>query len=193
MTTIVTTQSKSYAVMVSDQGITSDLIHPQMPKIVKQGTWLIGVCGTDRVCDVIQYATKLPKPPATLTGKNIEDWYPWIVTRVIPVIQKAIQENLHKDYWNTLGESQAIIVTHGKAFLIGETLGLTKAHPYWAIGSGSHLAMGCLSQKVTAVDWKNRHSTYAKEAIEVAKLHDPFTRGEVTGYKSYASGKITTL
>lgn len=192
MTTIATTVSSSYASILSDQGITSDLIHPEMTKVVKQGTWLIGVCGDDRVCDVVQYATKFPKVPENLVGRPIEEWYPWIVTKVITEIQNAIQEHLHKDNWN-LGESSVLLVTHGHSFLVSETLGVVKAEPYWAIGSGSQLAMGVLSQKRTESNWRSAHGSYAKQAVEVAEIHDPFTRGKVSGYKSYPSGKITEI
>ena len=192
MTTIATTVSSNYASIYSDQGITSDLIHPEMNKIVRQGTWLIGVCGDDRACDVVQYATKFPKVPDTLIGKPIEEWYPWIVTKVITQIQNAIQEHLHKDNWN-LGESSVLLVTHGHSFLVSETLGVVKAEPYWAIGSGSQLAMGALSQKRNEADWRTSHGDYAKQAVEVAEIHDPFTRGKVSGYKSYPTGKITEI
>lgn len=193
MTTIVTTSSPGYAAIVADQGITGTLMHPEMGKVVRQDTWLIGVSGEDRVCDVIQYAVKYPKVPATLSGKKLEEWYAWVVTRVIPQIQKVTQEDLHKDYWNTIGESEILLVTHGKCFLVGGTLGVTKAEPYWAIGSGGQLAMGVLSQKIQNPDWKTKHGSYAAESVEVAKIHDPFTRGPVSGYKSYSSGKIVAI
>ena len=192
MTTIVTTQSKSHAVIVSDQGITSDLIHPNMPKIVKQGTWLIGVCGTDRVCDVVQYTTKLPKVPETLIDKPLDEWYPWIVTKVISEIQRAIHENLGKET-KELDGSDLLLVTHGHAFYISETLGLSKAEPYWSVGSGGNLALGYLSEKHTRPDWNTKHGDFAKEAITISGKLDPFTRGNPIGYKSYPSGKITTL
>ncbi len=192
MTTIITTVSPSYATMVADQGITSDLTHPNMNKIVKQDTWLIGVCGTDRVCDVVQYATKYPKVPATLLTKKTDDWYKWVVTRVIPQIQRAVQDHISRDNWN-LGESEILLVTHGHAFLVSETLGVTKAEPYWAVGSGSQLAIGAISERYSRPDWKAKHTDYAKESVAVAQLHDPFTRGKITGYKSYPSGKISVI
>jgi hypothetical protein len=193
MTTIATTASSNYATMVADQGITGDLMHPDMNKIVKQGTWLIGVCGEDRICDVIQYGVKFPKVPDTLVGKGLDEWLPWVVTKVIPLIQNAVHANLHKDLWNTIGESEILLVTHGKAFLVGETLGVTRAEPYWAIGSGSHLAMGSLVEKNSRADWRGQHAVFAKEAVETAERHDPYTRGKVSGYKSYPSGKISAI
>ncbi len=192
MTTIATTVSSNYASIFADQGITSDVIQPDMSKIVRQGTWLIGVCGDDRVCDVVQYATKLPAVPQNLIGKPIEDWYPWIVTKVVTQIQNTVQEHLHKDNWN-LGESSVLLVTHGHSFLISESLGVSKAEPYWAIGSGAQLALGVLSDSYAGTTWQSKHSDYAKHSVEVAQRHDPFTRGKVTGFKSYPSGKITEI
>lgn len=192
MTTIVTTASKNYTVMVADRGITSDLMHPEMKKIVKQGTWLIGVSGEDRICDVIQYVVRFPKVPASLIGGELEDWIPWVVTRVVPTVQKAIQENLSKESWS-IGDSEILLVTHGKAFLLSGTLGVTVAEPYWAIGSGAQVAVGSLAGKNNRTDWKTLHANYAREAVEIAERHDPFTRGEVSGYKSYPSGKLSPI
>lgn len=193
MTTIVTTKASNYAVLLADSGITSDLMHPEMDKIVQQGTWLIGVVGEDRICDVVQYAVKYPKVPETLAARPIKEWLPWVVTKVIPEIQKAAQLNLPKEMQNPLGESSVILVTHGNAFLIGENLGLTIAEPYWAIGSGGQLAMGSLAEKNFALEWKLKHQEFARAAVQAAQKHDPFTRGKVTGYKSYPSGKIVSF
>jgi hypothetical protein len=193
MTTIVTTASDSYAVMLGDQGITSDLIHPNMNKITKSGTWLIGVCGEDRICDVLQYAVSYPAVPPSLVNKPTDEWYAWMVKQVIPKIAVAVESSLHKAYRGTIGESEVILISHGHAFLIGETLGITKAEPYWAIGSGSHLAMGALAVDKSAADWNKNHASKARVAIGVAQLHDPYTRGNITGYRSDRSGKITKI
>jgi hypothetical protein len=53
--------------------------------------------------------------------------------------------------------------------------------------------MGSLSEKTTRTDWNSKHAEFAKDAIEAAKLHDPYTRGKVTGYRSYPSGKIMVI
>lgn len=193
MTTIVVTASSSHASMFGDQGITSNLVHPDMNKIVQQGTWLIAVCGEDRICDVVQYAARFPKVPENLIKKSTDEWYPWIVTKVIPQIQKAVEENLHKSYHNSIGESEALIVSHGKSFLIGESLGITKAEPYWGVGSGASLAMGALAKSQYEPDWGKNHQEYARQSIEIAQIHDPYTRGKITGYKSLPSGRIIPI
>jgi ATP-dependent protease HslVU (ClpYQ) peptidase subunit len=116
-----------------------------------------------------------------------------MVKQVIPKIAVAVESSLHKAYRGTIGESEVILISHGHAFLIGETLGITKAEPYWAIGSGSHLAMGALAVDKSAADWNKNHASKARVAIGVAQLHDPYTRGNITGYRSDRSGKITKI
>jgi len=190
VTTIVTTTSARYATLFADQGITGDYIHPDMGKIIQQGTWLIGVAGDSRVCDVLQYGVKYPKPPESLVKKPIEDWYGFIVTKVIPAIAKATSEQLPKNDGNTLGDSDLLLVTHGKAFFIGASLGLIKATPYWAIGSGEGLALGVLSTHGANADWDNAHKHFAMEAMAAAKKHDPYTRGAITGWISYPTGRV---
>jgi hypothetical protein len=190
MTTVVATYSIEFATMYADEGITGDYIHPDMNKIHRQGSWLIGVCGEDRVCDILQYVVKYPEPPRYLLKKPDEEWFAWIATRVIPVISKAIEKSMHKSYWGTIGDSEVLLVTHGRAFLIGETLGVTRAHPYWSVGSGSAVALGSLASTVASKDWMSYHDKYARKSIVTAQKHDPYTRGKISGYRSYPNGAI---
>lgn len=168
-------------------------MHPNMNKIVQQNAWLIGVCGEDRICDILQYVVKYPVVPKTLVKKPIEEWYSWIATRVIPIIATAIQNSLHKSYAGTIGDSELLLATHGHVFLIGETLGITNAEPYWSIGSGSHLAMGALTTQQYDPKWKEEHHKFGKIAISIAQQHDPYTRGGITGYLSYPDGFIEKI
>ena len=193
MTTIVTTHSPEYTAMYADEGITSDYIHPDMNKIIRKKSWLIGVCGGDRVCDVLQYVVKYPDPPQYLSEDSDEAWLSWVVNRIVPEINKAIDKHLPKSYKDNMGESQILLVTHGRSFLIADTLGVTKAQPYWSIGSGFALALGYLASVSHSKDWEPNHSTYAKKAVETAQKHDPFTRGTIRGYASYKDGSVKEL
>ena len=189
MTTIVTTVNNKSAIMLGDSGITGYLKHPDMNKIVRQGTWLIGVCGDNRICDLLQYQVSYPKPPVSLIKKPVDEWYKWVVKTVVPKIIDAVDHNLHKSYRGTIGDSEALIITHGRAFYIDEGLGIGKAEPYWAVGSGSHLALGSLATQSENTEWEE-HYTYARQAIEMAQVYDPYTRGNISGYISHRSGKI---
>jgi 20S proteasome alpha/beta subunit len=183
VTTIITTTGNNFATLTADQGITSNLIHPDMHKIVQQDTWLIGVAGSARVCDQLQYSIEYPKPPLDVVKSG--NWMKWIVTKVIPLIDHVVKD---KEM-----DAEAILVTHGKSFLIGEDLSVLTAQPYWAIGSGAELAIGSLTDKQYLVGWNKNHDLSALRAIEAASMHDPNTRGTVDQYKSYTNGKVIKL
>ena len=180
MTTIITTTGNNFCTLTADQGITSDLIHPDMPKIVQQDTWLIGVAGSARVCDQLQYGIDYPKPPIDVVKSGV--WLKWLVTKVIPLIDYVIKD---KEM-----EAEALLITHGKAFLIGEDLSVITAQPYWAIGTGADLAIGSLADKQYKPDWHKNHDLSALRAIESASMHDPNTRGTIDQYRSYSNGKV---
>ena len=180
MTTIITTTGNNFATLTADQGITSNLIHPDMHKIVQQDTWLIGVAGSARVCDQLQYSIEYPKPPVEVVKSG--DWLKWLVTKVIPLIDDTIKD--------TEMEAEALLVTHGKAFLIGENLSVLTAAPYWAIGSGADLALGSLADKQYLPDWNKNHDLSALRAMECASMHDPNTRGTIDQYRSLPNGKV---
>jgi 20S proteasome alpha/beta subunit len=180
MTTIITTTGNNFATLTADQGITSNLIHPDMHKIVQQDTWLIGVAGSARVCDQLQYSIEYPKPPAEVVKSG--EWMKWLVTKVIPLIDYVVKD---KEM-----DAECLLITHGKAFLIGEDLSVLTAAPYWAIGSGADLALGSLADKQYKPDWNKNHDLSALRAMECASMHDPNTRGTINQFKSYANGKI---
>jgi len=180
MTTIVTTTGNNFATLTADQGITSNLIHPDMHKIVQQDTWLIGVAGSARVCDQLQYAIEYPKPPIEVVRAG--KWLKWIVTQVITLIEPIVKDGEM--------DAEALLITHGKAFLVSENLSVLSAKPYWAIGSGAELALGCLAEGQYKNDWHKNHDLSALHAMEVASMHDPSTRGTLDQYRSYTNGKV---
>jgi ATP-dependent protease HslVU (ClpYQ) peptidase subunit len=182
MTTIISTVGNNTATMTADRGITSDLIHPDMPKIVQQDSWLIGVAGSSRVCDQLQYSIEYPKPPQELLRQSQEQWYGWIVTKVISLIDDTIKD--------TEMEAEALFITHGKAFLISENLSVLSAAPYWAIGSGAEIALGSLATSAYNPDWHKNHDLSGKHAGQIAGMHDPNTRGTLDQYTSCHTGKV---
>ena len=180
MTTIITTTGNNFATITADQGITSNLIHPDMHKIVQQDTWLIGVAGSARVCDQLQYSIEYPKPPVEVVKSG--EWMRWIVTKVIPLIDDNIKDSEM--------EAECLLLTHGQSFLVSENFSVLTAKPYWAIGTGAELALGSLAEKQYKPDWNKNHDLSALRAIEAASMHDPNTRGTIDQYKSYTNGKI---
>lgn len=197
MTTIGVTWSDDRCVIMSESGITDESFTtaPPMNKIVRQGDWLIAAAGADRVCDVLQYVIKYPTVPPTLKKKTDDaSWYEYIAKRIIPLIRKVAQDELTldtKDGVAELPESELILITHGKAFSISNTLGISRCTPYWAIGSGGSLALGSLATAFRkAKDWKTNHPTHLYEAIQTAITHDSFSHPPIYGWVSLPSGMI---
>jgi hypothetical protein len=182
MTTIITTTGNNFATLTADQGITSNLIHPDMHKIVQQDTWLIGVAGSARVCDQLQYSIEYPKPPVDVVKSG--EWMKWLVTKVIPLMDDTVKD--------TEMEAEALLITHGQAFMISENLSVLTASPYWAIGTGAELALGSLADKQYLPGWNKNHDLSALRAMECASMHDPNTRGTINQFKSYTNGKVIT-
>jgi 20S proteasome alpha/beta subunit len=184
MTTIISTTGNNYACVVADRGITSDLIHHDLEKVVQQGSWLIAGSGSSRACDVLQFGVKFPKPPVSLQSKSDNEWRGWVVSSVVPVIQKAF-----KDGQVEADDFEAILITHGRSYHLDSTLGVLSAYPYWAIGSGAQLAIGYLSDAQYSENWYKNNDLVAKYAAQIASMHDPNTRGTLDLWISDHSGK----
>jgi ATP-dependent protease HslVU (ClpYQ) peptidase subunit len=166
-----------------------------MKKIVKQNEWLIACAGADRTCDVLQYITKYPAIPPTLTKNKIdEDWYKWVAKRIIPIIRKSAQDELSldtKDGVAELPESELILVSHAKAFGISGSMGISRLKPYWAIGSGGTLALGSLATAYkNNEDWDSNAKEYLIDALEVAVKHDSFSHKPINGFTSFNNGRV---
>ena len=197
MTTIGIAATNKQCVMMSESGITDESFHtaPPMNKIIRQGEWLIAAAGADRVCDVLQYLVKYPAVPPQLKKKeDIMSWYQWVAKRIIPLIRKVAQEQLTldvKDGVAELPDSELLLVTHGKAFSISNTLGISRCTPYWAIGSGGSLALGSLSTAFRKTNnWADSHAKHLYQAIETAITHDSFSHPPIYGWVSQSNGTI---
>lgn len=196
MTTIAIASTDTECLMMSESGITDESFTtaPPMNKIIRQGEWLIAAAGSDRVCDTLQYIVKYPAIPPILKKKTDDiSWYQYIAKRIIPIIRKVAQDELTldtKDGVAELPESELILVTHGRAFSISNTLGISRCTPYWAIGSGGTLALGSLSTDYHRGDWKENHDLYLFNAMQTAVRHDSFSHKPIYGYVSHKNGKI---
>lgn len=183
MTTIVTTTSSNWATLVADRGITGDLVMPDMRKVVVQNKWLIGVAGDIRACDLLQYGVKYPSA-TKLANTSKDNWFSFMVTKVVPLMKNALKGETDQDF-------EAILVTHAKAFLITNDFGVLDASPYWAIGSGAKLAIGHLATFQYSENWHKNHDLMARQAVEVASMHDINTRGGIDVLVSYHTGHIS--
>jgi len=198
MTTIGVTCSTDKCYIMSESGITDESGHtaPPMNKIIRQGDWLIAAAGADRVCDVLQYIIKYPViPPAMKKKTSDQDWFAYIAKRIIPIIRKGMQDELSletKDGVAELPDSEFFLITHGRAFSISNTLGISEVKPYWAIGSGGTLALGSLANSyANNLDWAKNQGIHLLNAIQASIKHDSFSHPPIYGWLSQASGKIT--
>lgn len=196
MTTIAVTCAEDRCYIMAESGITDESFHtaPPMNKIIRQGDWLIACAGADRVCDVLQYVVKYPVIPPTLKKKTTDqDWFAYMAKRIIPIIRKAMQDELSletKDGVAEIPDSEFVLITHGRAFSISNTLGISEVKPYWAIGSGGSLALGSLATDYRRNDWEELQDLYIYNAIETAIKHDSFSHPPIYGWVSYTNGKI---
>jgi len=197
MTTIAIAWTDKACYIASESGITDEQFHtmPPMRKIVRQNEWLIACAGADRTCDVLQYITKYPSIPPMLTkAKKDEDWYKYIAKRIIPIIRKSAQDELSldtKDGVAELPDSELILVTHGKAFGISSSMGISRLNPYWAIGSGGSLALGSLATSFkNNDDWQTNAKEYLIDALQIAIRHDSFSHKPINGYTSFNNGRV---
>jgi ATP-dependent protease HslVU (ClpYQ) peptidase subunit len=183
MTTIVTTTGSNWATLAADRGITGDLVMPDMRKVVVQNKWLIGVAGDIRACDLLQYGVKYPSA-TKMANQAKSEWFSFIVTKVVPLMKAALKGENEQEF-------EAILVTYGHSFLITNEFGVLDASPYWAIGSGAKLALGHVASFQYSENWHKNHDLMARQAIEVASMHDINTRGGIDVFVSHHTGHIT--
>lgn len=184
--------------MACDSGITdgAEQIMPPMTKIVNQGSWLIAVAGEDRTCDVLQYIVKYPTIPNGLINKPLIDWLSFLTKKVIPIIRKTSQNELSLDIDKGvayLPDNDLILATHGKAFYISATLGINSLEPYWAIGSGSSLAIGSLATAYKPKTWEKDFTKACKESVRVAIRHDSYSHEPIQAWLSRSDGFVNEI
>jgi len=197
MTTIAIAWTPKVLYIAADSGITDGnfATMPSMEKIVRQNDWLIAGAGLDRTTDVLQLVTKYPSiPPRLKRNRTNEAWLQWMAKRIVPKIRKTAQDEMSLDTKDGVAEipdSDFIYISHGKGFLISASLGITLIEPYWAIGSGSQLAIGSLATSYDNKDWDKKAKDYLVQALKTAIRHDSFSHPPITMWASHTTGGIT--
>lgn len=129
-------------------------------KVFKRGPVTFGFAGAVRDKNLLQHALKVPK----FDLKAESDPHKWVVTKLIPAIQKTLEENgsLENDKGFTSSDSHLIISVKGLCGYVGHTFSLWGTdEDMWAVGSGSEYALGAMTVGATP-----------QEAVTVAGLHD---------------------
>lgn len=129
-------------------------------KIFKRGPVTFGFAGAVRDMNLLQYSLKMPK--FDLKAEN--NPRKWVVTKLIPAIQKTLEDNgsLETDKGYSSSDSHLIIAVKGLCGYVGQTFSLAGTEEdMWAVGTGSEYAIGAMTFGATP-----------REAVAVAGLHD---------------------
>ena len=107
------------------------------PKVYEVDKYIIGVCGSPLMMNVIQYHLKLPSPPA----KNLMGF---MSKTAIPKIKECVRER-GGTYDKLPDGSQLLVGVSGRLVAVDNNTQIYEPREnYHAIGSGAQLAKGCL-------------------------------------------------
>jgi ATP-dependent protease HslVU (ClpYQ) peptidase subunit len=112
----------------------------QMPKIYKKGNFLIGTAGSARGGQVLAFDIDIPN---IIEG---QDELEYLVINFIDALRKANKEAGHHYIENETEQSDihVLIGLNGRLFYIENYYYVHEIVDYFAIGSGSHFALGSL-------------------------------------------------
>lgn len=169
MTCIVAIETSTGVVMGADSLCTakrgdSTILHADSPKVFFVGEYLIGVAGSARVSNVIQYM-KLPR----MAGK---DDMRHMATRVVPKIREAL---IRSGCMADAGDDEAfcaniLVAVWGHVYTIEGDLNLSRCEErYSAVGSGAAWALGSLHATEAAGINITRPKARARMALEAAE------------------------
>lgn len=116
------------------------------PKIRDHDGIIVGCAGSVRISQVIDH--ELDWDDLAMRLHASDDPYTWAVKKLIPAIRSSLGDHAAltvTDGVAAVHESEALIVVHGRIYMIGGDLQVYEnAEPYAAIGSGSEIAIGSL-------------------------------------------------
>jgi ATP-dependent protease HslVU (ClpYQ) peptidase subunit len=166
MTTIVGLCKNGTVTLGADSQVTDDdrrhnsLI---MEKITKNNGYLIAGSGDSTPCDILQHIFK-PPVPTVAERKNM---YKFMITKFVPAMREALEENGWKPTPNDDSGFSMLIAFDGELFDIGDDFSvLLNDTGIYGVGNGSKYAIGALSVGASV-----------EKALEVAADNDIYTSG----------------
>jgi ATP-dependent protease HslVU (ClpYQ) peptidase subunit len=146
--------------MGCDSMASSDYVKAEMrvPKIFRVGEMLIGVCGSLRVRDIVEFVPL----PARLESDTNDRGY--LVTSYVPQLRNALKEAgvLDADEVDSF-DGGMLIAYRGRLFQVYSDFAIMEQER-WAVGSGSDYALGSLFS--TSGDPQKRIKTALQAACE---------------------------
>ncbi len=134
---------------------------PAAPKIFARGRYLLGVCGSYRVAQILRFRTELPDVPKS------EDLEAFIIRELVPTIRRAVKtEGVAGRGRALLGEKTALLLgCRGQLWHIGADLTVLPETGFAAIGSGRLRAYAALhALEAAGVEPPRRRLELALEA-----------------------------
>jgi ATP-dependent protease HslVU (ClpYQ) peptidase subunit len=136
------------------------------PKVVRTGDLLVGVCGSLRVRDTVEYVA-LPE-----RGEAMKDDREYLVRSYVPHLRAALKDAgvLATDDGLDEVDSNMLLAYRKRLYSLYDDFSLLE-HAEWAVGSGSEYALGSLFS--TSGDPAKRIKTALQAACEFSPSCGP--------------------
>jgi ATP-dependent protease HslVU (ClpYQ) peptidase subunit len=156
VTTIIGVVKNGHVILGADSQVTSQSrpnMHPKMQKITNNNGYLIAGSGDSTPCDILQHIFIPPVP----TIAERKDLYKFMITKFVPAMREALDENGYK--LDGVDKDAGFEIDSDFSVLLnGEGI--------YGIGSGSPFAIGALSMGGTV-----------EQSLEIAVKNDIYTSG----------------
>jgi ATP-dependent protease HslVU (ClpYQ) peptidase subunit len=180
MTTMVAVQGQNWTAVACDSQVTEDnrvfMLPKENPKIVKNGSYLLGAAGDMRAVNLLAHEFKPPTPPANCTGVKLDKF---ISNKFIPDLKACFDDAQYGEKGSQ--DSTILVVVHGTVYEIGS--GYDWCHDVsgiYAFGSGGDFALGALHAELEGKKLTLPAVRAAvKHALEIASRLDSNTGGQV--------------
>lgn len=168
LTTIIAIENAHGVVICADAQTTSGngriLSHPNQPKIIERGKFLLAGSGDSAPCDIFQHNFKPPLP----RGGEWNDLLHFMIVKFVPALKQCFREH---DWKKNPDDSDSgfdfLVVIGGEIFSLDCYFSITKtATGIYGVGSGSTYAVGALLAGASMM-----------EALEIAEQNDAYTSG----------------
>lgn len=179
MTTIVAVQEKGNVVFASDSQMSwGHRKSYSADKVFRNGSLTIGAAGDVRVSNIFETAD-LPQPSVSLKKRG--DVYRWLVSDLVPALQKALEDarTLSESNGEAGNRGSFLVAVNDQVFELSSDFAVTTERSgRYAIGSGGAVAIGALAAGASPL-----------EAVRIASLHDAYTGGRVVVRNSSKEAK----
>jgi ATP-dependent protease HslVU (ClpYQ) peptidase subunit len=109
------------------------------PKVVRTGDMLIGICGTVRGRDIIEYTTPPERAEAMASDRE------YVVRAYVPTLRQSLRDAGYLSVEDGVEshDCQLLVAYRGRMYVVGGDFYVME-HKEWSIGSGSEYALGSL-------------------------------------------------